>query len=65
MLGRFAQLAVAFLKAEEGPTAVEYAVMLALIIAVVLAAVANIGGTTNVMYNDLSLQGVKPPSSGS
>lgn len=62
MLGRFARLAVAFLKKEEGPTAVEYAVMLALIIAVVLAAVANIGGTTNDMYNNLSLQGVKPGS---
>ena len=65
MLGRFARRAVAFLKEEDGPTAVEYAVMLALIIAVVLAAVANIGGTTNTMYNDLSLQGVRPPSSGS
>lgn len=60
MLGRFARLAVAFLKDEEGPTAVEYAVMLALIIAVVLAAVANIGSTTNDMYNNLNLQGVKP-----
>ena len=62
MLGRFARRAVAFLKEEDGPTAVEYAVMLALIIAVVLAAVANIGGTTNDMYNNLSLQGVKPSS---
>jgi pilus assembly protein Flp/PilA len=60
MLGRFARRAVTFLKEEDGPTAVEYAVMLALIIAVVLAAVANIGGTTNDMYNNLSLQGVKP-----
>ena len=60
MLGRFARLAVTFLKKEDGPTAVEYAVMLALIVVVVLAAVANIGGTTNEMYNNLSLQGVKP-----
>jgi pilus assembly protein Flp/PilA len=62
MLGRFTRLAVNFLKEEDGPTAVEYAVMLALIIAVVLAAVANIGGTTSDMYNNLSLQGVKPSS---
>ena len=60
MLGRFARLSVAFLKNEDGPTAVEYAVMLALILVVILAAVANIGMTTNDMYNNLSLQGVKP-----
>ena len=60
MLGRFARLAVAFLKNEDGPTAVEYAVMLALILVVIMAAVANIGMTTNDMYNNLSLQGVKP-----
>ena len=32
MLGRFTKRVVAFLKGEDGPTAVEYAVMLALII---------------------------------
>jgi len=62
MLGRFTRKAVAFLKKEDGPTAVEYAVMLALIIAVLVAAIANIGSTTNGMYNDLSLQGVRPGS---
>ncbi|MBM3983175.1 MAG: Flp family type IVb pilin [Planctomycetes bacterium] len=65
MLGRFTKVAVAFLKKEDGPTAVEYAVMLALIIVVLIAAVANIGGTTSTMYNDLSLQAVKPPSGSS
>jgi len=60
MLGRFTRRAVAFLKKEDGPTAVEYAVMLALIIVVLVAAISNIGGTTSTMYNDLSLQGVKP-----
>lgn len=63
MLGRFARRAVAFLKKEDGPTAVEYAVMLALIIVVLLAAITNIGSTTSAMYNDLSLQGVKPGAS--
>ena len=62
MLGRFTRKVVAFLREEDGPTAVEYAVMLALLLAVVIAAVANIGQTTNGMYNDLSLQGVKPGS---
>ena len=61
MFGRFVQATVAFLQKEDGPTSVEYAVMLALIIVVVLAAVANIGTETSDMYNNLSLQGVKPP----
>ena len=65
MLGRFTRRVVAFLKKEDGPTAVEYAVMLALIIVVLVAAISNIGGTTSSMYNDLSLQGVKPGGSGS
>ena len=62
MLGRFARRVVAFLKEEDGPTAVEYAVMLALIIVVLIAAIGNIGTTTSSMYNDLSLQGVRPSS---
>jgi len=65
MLGRFTQRVVLFLKAEDGPTAVEYAVMLALIIVVLIAAISTIGSTTSGMYNDLSLQGVRPGSSGS
>jgi pilus assembly protein Flp/PilA len=61
MFGRFVRKAVDFLKKEDGPTAVEYAVMLALILVAIFAAVTNIGGTTSDMYNNLSLQGVKPP----
>ena len=61
MFGRYVRIAVDFLRKEDGPTAVEYAVMLALILLAVFAAVANIGGTTSDMYNNLSLQGVKPP----
>ena len=61
MLGRFARHAVVFLKKEDGPTAVEYAVMLALVLAVIIAAVANIGGTTSGMYNNLSLQASVQP----
>jgi pilus assembly protein Flp/PilA len=62
MLGRFTQRAVAFLKKEDGPTAVEYAVMLALIIVVLIAVISSIGTTTSGMYDNLNLQGVKPPS---
>ncbi len=61
MFGRFVRKAVDFLKKEDGPTAVEYAVMLALILVAIFAAVTNIGSTTSDMYNNLSLQGVKPP----
>ena len=56
MLGRFVRGAVRFLKEESGPTAVEYAVMLALILVVVLAAVAAIGSDTNEMMADIALQ---------
>lgn len=38
--------AVSFLKQEEGPTAVEYAVMLALIIVVCIASVSALGTPT-------------------
>ena len=64
MLGRFVRSAVAFLKEESGPTAVEYAVMLALILVAIYAAVANIGTTTSENINNIALQGVKVPSSG-
>lgn len=36
-----------FLKREDGPTAVEYAVMLALIIVVCVTAIATLGSNTN------------------
>jgi pilus assembly protein Flp/PilA len=59
MLGRIIRSAVRFLKEEDGPTAVEYAVMLALIIALLFAAISNIGNSTSSMYNNITLQGVK------
>jgi pilus assembly protein Flp/PilA len=39
-----------FLKNEDGPTAVEYAVMLALIIVVCIAAVTTLGGNANKTF---------------
>ena len=42
---------VSFLKAEDGPTAVEYAVMLALIIVVCIAAVTTLGANTNSTFS--------------
>lgn len=47
MLSQIALRVVAFLKQEDGPTAVEYAVMLALIIVVCISAIATIGSNAN------------------
>ena len=61
MLARSMRLVARFLREEDGPTAVEYAVVLALIVAVV-ASVSNIGGATNSMYTNPALQNAtKPP----
>ncbi len=46
----FADSIVNFLKEEDGPTAVEYAVMLALIVVVCLAAVGTIGTEANTKF---------------
>ena len=42
-----------FVKEEDGPTAVEYAVMLALIIVVCLAAVQFLGQQTSTTFNTI------------
>ena len=42
---------VNFLKAEDGPTAVEYAVMLALIIVVCIAAITTLGSNANDTFS--------------
>jgi len=44
---QFAKNVVKFLKAEDGPTAVEYAVMLALIIVACIATVTALGNNAN------------------
>ncbi len=44
---------VNFLKKEDGPTAVEYAVMLALIIVVCLTAITNIGTRANTTFTSV------------
>jgi pilus assembly protein Flp/PilA len=45
---------VNFLKREEGPTAVEYAVMLALIIVVCLVAIISLGTNSNATFSSVS-----------
>jgi pilus assembly protein Flp/PilA len=44
---------VEFLKKEDGPTAVEYAVMLALIIVVCIAAITAIGTNANSTFSSV------------
>jgi pilus assembly protein Flp/PilA len=42
---------VSFLKKEDGPTAVEYAVMLALIVVVCIAAISALGSNANETFS--------------
>jgi pilus assembly protein Flp/PilA len=49
----FTESIVNFLKEEDGPTAVEYAVMLALIIVVCLTAVGTIGSEANTKFEQV------------
>ena len=48
--------AVRFLQQEDGPTAVEYAVMLALILVACIAAVSTVGSPTANNFNNKTLQ---------
>jgi pilus assembly protein Flp/PilA len=50
----FKQWIVDFVRAEDGPTAVEYAVMLALIIVVCLVAITALGTNTNANFTKVS-----------
>ena len=43
-----------FLKEEDGPTATEYAVMLALIIVVALAAIGALGSKVNAVFTSVN-----------
>jgi pilus assembly protein Flp/PilA len=50
MLARISQAVSNFLSKEDGPTAVEYAVMLALIIVVCIAAITALGTNANATF---------------
>lgn len=43
-----------FLKSEDGPTAVEYAIMLALIVIVCLTAIQAIGTNASAAFSDIA-----------
>jgi pilus assembly protein Flp/PilA len=55
---------VEFLKKEDGPTAVEYAVMLALIIVVCIAAVTTLGSNANSTFSFVG-SSIKVPAAAS
>ncbi len=46
-----------FIADESGPTAVEYAVMLALIIVVCITAITTLGNNANNTFNNVALNG--------
>ena len=48
------QRAKSFLKSEDGPTATEYAVMLALIIVVCLTAIQTLGTSVSGIFTDVN-----------
>ena len=50
----FAESIKCFLKEEDGPTAVEYAVMLALIVVVCLGAVGTVGTNAEGKFTDVA-----------
>jgi pilus assembly protein Flp/PilA len=50
-MNRLYKLVMGFLKKDAGPTAVEYAVMLSLIIVVCIAAITTLGKNANQAYS--------------
>jgi pilus assembly protein Flp/PilA len=55
MGSRLFEKAYQFLREEDGPTAVEYAVMLALIIVVCITAITTLGVNANQTFSNTSL----------
>ena len=50
----FASKCWKFIKSEDGPTAVEYAVMLSLIVVVCLTAITTIGANANSVFKKIA-----------
>ena len=55
------KLLLNFIKKEDGPTAVEYAVMLALIVVVCIAAITTLGSNANSTFSYVGST-IKPPA---
>jgi pilus assembly protein Flp/PilA len=54
-MSKFTQAVISFVKDESGPTAVEYAVMLALIVVVCIAAITALGSNASSTFSNVSL----------
>ena len=54
LMSKFVNSVKNFIVSEDGPTAVEYAVMMALIIVVCLAAVTSVGSKANAKFTTVS-----------
>jgi pilus assembly protein Flp/PilA len=54
-MARWLRPVLQFLRREDGPTAVEYAVMLALIIVVCITAITTLGSNANKTFNNVAL----------
>jgi len=52
---QFTKKFVEFMKKEDGPTAVEYAVMLALIVVVCIAAITTLGSNANNTFSSVAV----------
>ena len=52
-MNKLTNAVVNFMKREDGPTAVEYAVMLALIIVVCIAAITTLGSNANKTFTSV------------
>lgn len=55
MLHQLLRSTVRFVKKEDGPTAVEYAVMLALIVVVCITAITTLGANANSTFANVAL----------
>jgi pilus assembly protein Flp/PilA len=53
MMRKLGEFVMVFLKREDGPTAVEYAVMLALIIVVCIGAITTLGSNANQAFTSV------------
>jgi pilus assembly protein Flp/PilA len=57
VMARISSAVVSFLKDESGPTAVEYAVMLALIIVVCITSITVLGSNASSTFSNVALNG--------
>jgi pilus assembly protein Flp/PilA len=61
----FCAAVVRFIEKEDGPTAVEYAVMLALIVVVCLGAITTLGQNANATFQNVALNAAVTSSASS